>query len=71
MDPRVMELVRDAEDLLRKAVEEMDVNVRDAAEKAWGATLRASNALILARTGKVPERTPDNEDAPRAVLQRT
>ena len=59
MDSEVKELIRNAEDLLGKAVEEMEVDVRDAAEKAWGATLRASNALILARTGKVPERTPE------------
>lgn len=59
MDSRVKELVKDAEDLVMKAVEEMNINVRDAAEKAWGATLRASNALILARTGRVPERTPE------------
>jgi len=59
MDHGVKELIEDAEDLLSRAFEEMDVNVRDAAEKAWGATLRASNALILARTGRVPERIPE------------
>jgi hypothetical protein len=31
---------------------------QDAAEKAWGATLRATNALILAKTGDEPEKTP-------------
>ena len=59
VNPKVKELIKDAEDLLSKAIEEMDIDVRDAAEKAWGATLRASNALILERTGKVPERTPE------------
>ena len=33
-------------------------DVRDAAEKAWCATKRATDALILARTGQDPERTP-------------
>ena len=33
-------------------------DVRDAAEKAWCATLLATNALILARTGDEPQRTP-------------
>ena len=33
--------------------------IRNAAEKAWGATKRASDALILARTGEEPERTPE------------
>ncbi len=30
-------------------------DVRDAAEKAWCATLRATEALVLARTGQEPE----------------
>ena len=34
-------------------------DLRDAAEKAWCATLRATNALLLARTGEEPEKTPE------------
>ncbi len=34
-------------------------DVRDAAEKAWRATKRATDALILARTGVEPERSTD------------
>ena len=30
-------------------------DIRDAAEKAWGATLRATEALVLARTGEGPQ----------------
>ncbi len=30
-------------------------DVRDAAEKAWCATLRATEALVLVRTGQTPE----------------
>jgi len=59
MDHEVKELIEDAEELLSRAFKEMNVNLRDAAEKAWGATLRASNALILARTERVPEWTPE------------
>ena len=33
--------------------------IRNAAEKAWGATRRATDALVLARTGEEPERTPE------------
>ena len=33
-------------------------DIRDAAEKAWCATLLATNALILAQTGDEPQRTP-------------
>ena len=34
-------------------------DIRDAAEKAWCATKRATDALILARTGEEPELSPD------------
>ena len=41
------------------ALERLDAgDIRDAAEKAWGATLRATNALILTRTGVEPEKSP-------------
>ncbi len=37
------------------AAEHMDAgDVRDAAEKAWSATVRATEALVLARTGQEP-----------------
>ena len=47
-----LELQRGAVRLLQQG------DIRDAAEKAWRATLRATNALILARTGEEPQRTP-------------
>ena len=34
-------------------------DIRDAAEKAWCATKRATDALILARTGEEPDLSPD------------
>ncbi len=34
-------------------------DIRDAAEKAWCATKRATDALILARTGEEPQFSPD------------
>ena len=34
-------------------------DIRDAAEKAWCATKRATDALILARTGNEPEISSD------------
>ena len=34
-------------------------DIRDAAEKAWCAAKRATDALILARTGTLPPRSPD------------
>ena len=34
-------------------------DIRDASEKAWCATKRATDALILARTGEEPQFSPD------------
>ena len=57
---RVQEIFQDARVLRAAAVERLDQgDIRDAAEKAWGATKRATDALILARTGEEPERTPE------------
>ena len=44
--------------------------IRNAAEKAWGATKRATDALILARTEQLPERTPDTSRGLRALAAR-
>ena len=40
-----------------------DVLRRDAAEKAWCATKRATDALVLARTGEEPVTTAQTSDA--------
>ena len=54
------DIFEDAKQLYYSAVEQLDAgDIRDAAEKAWGATKRATDALILARTGAEPERTPE------------
>jgi HEPN domain-containing protein len=59
IDDRVNELFKDAESLYREALRELEGGkIRDAAEKAWGATLRATNGLILAKTGNEPKKTP-------------
>jgi len=34
-------------------------DIRDAAEKAWCATKRATEGLIIARTGRAPDKSPD------------
>lgn len=48
----------DAWALYEDAVEELGRGkLRNAAEKAWGATKRATDALILARTGEEPATT--------------
>ena len=56
----IQTLLDDARYMYASAVERLDQNdIRDAAEKAWCATLQATNALILARRGVVPARTPE------------
>lgn len=64
---RVDELFADARDMQAQAIACFDRgDVRDAAEKAWCATKRATDGLILARTGEEPvttARTTDELDA--------
>ena len=60
MTDRIEQIFRDARELQASAAERLDQgDIRDAAENAWGAAKRATDALILARTGKEPERTPE------------
>ena len=46
-------LFSDAETLFRAALERLERNdIRDAAEKAWGAMVQAANGMLVARTGR-------------------
>ena len=52
---RVSFLFADARELYADALEQLALGKpRNAAEKAWGATKRATDALIVARTGHEP-----------------
>ena len=52
---RVAFLFADARDLFQDALEMLDQDrLRNAADKSWCATKRATDALILARTGEEP-----------------
>ena len=52
---RVREIFADAHGMYDDSLERWDAgDIRDAAEKAWCATLSATNALILANTGVEP-----------------
>ena len=56
---RVNEIFADAHGLYDSAIERLEAgDIRDAADKAWCAVKRASDALILARTGNEPEKSP-------------
>ena len=53
---RIEEIFRDARDLQADAPEMLDQGkIRNSAEKAWGATKRATDALVLARHGEEPQ----------------
>ena len=55
---RTAAVFQDAWWLYSEALEELGHGkLRNAAEKAWGATKRATDALILARTGELPATT--------------
>ena len=52
---RVNFLFSDARSLYGDALEMLEQGkIRNAAEKAWGATKRATDALVLAKTGEEP-----------------
>ena len=49
-------LIDDAENIYREAIIELEAGkVRDSAEKVWCATVRATDALIVAATGRKPQ----------------
>ena len=57
---RVPAIFADARSLHADALRLLEAgDIRDAAEKAWCATKRATDALITARTGVEPEFSPD------------
>ncbi len=65
---RAAAIFADAHLLYADAIEELDRGqLRNAAEKAWGATKRATDALILARTGIEPEKSPATSAALRQL----
>ena len=57
---RVPAIFADARDVHADALRLFEAgDIRDAAEKAWCATKRATDALVLARTGTEPEFSSD------------
>jgi hypothetical protein len=77
----VARIIADARGMYAQAIERLEQrDIRDAAEKAWCATKRATDALILARTGTEPEMTPQTsaglrrlsaqDDAVRPLIRR-
>ena len=60
---RVQELFYDARAMQTEALERLAAgDIRDAAEKAWFATKRATDAMILSRAGEEPVTTARTSD---------
>ena len=58
----------DARRMQESALERMEAgDIRDAAEKAWCAAKRATDALILAHIGEGPRSSPDTGSGLRAL----
>ena len=67
---RVREIFADARSVHASALERLDAgDIRDAAEKAWCATKRATDALVLARTGRMPNTTGQTSRELRFMAQ--
>ncbi len=67
---RASAIFADAQVLYADALEELDRGkLRNAAEKAWGATKRATDALVLARTGREPRSTGQTTRGIRALVR--
>ena len=66
----VSEIFADARQMHESALEKLaEGDIRDAAEKAWCATLRATQSLILARTGEGPATTAVASDGLDALAR--
>ena len=67
----VAEIFADARKMHESAMEKLaEGDIRDAAEKAWCATLRATQSLIMARTGEEPSTTAVTSDGLDALARR-
>jgi hypothetical protein len=67
---RVMEIFDDAREMHKSALERLEAgDLRDSAEKAWCATKRATDALILAHTGEEPGPTTLTSDGLDALAR--
>ena len=61
-------IMSDAWTLYADAIEMLNQGrIRNAADKAWGATKRATDALVLERTGREPQITTQTTNGIRAL----
>ena len=72
IEDRVNEIFAGAHGMYVQAVERLEHGyIRDAAEKAWCATKRATDALALARTDEEPPSTHDTTEALLALARQS
>lgn len=66
------DIFQDAKQLHAEAVQRLEAgDIRDAAEKAWCATKRATDALILVRSDELPNNVTQTSSGIRALGQRS
>ena len=67
---QIREIFDDARNIHLQAMEQLaEGDIRDAAEKAWCATKRATDALILSRTGRDPQTTSQTSGGLRSLAR--
>ncbi len=66
----VQDIFADAQQLHRSALERLEAgDIRAAAEKAWCATKRAADGLVMAQTGEAPGTTAQTSDEMDALAR--
>ena len=69
---RVADIFADARIMQAQAMEQLQRgDIRDASEKAWCATKRATDALVLSYTGEEPPSTHDTTEALLAMARQS
>ena len=69
---RVADIFADARFMQAQAMEQLQQgDIRDASEKAWCATKRATDALVLSHTGEEPPSTHDTIEALLALARQS
>ena len=69
---RVADIFADARFMQAQAIEQLQRgDIRDASEKAWCATKRATDALVLSHTGEEPPGTHDTTEALLALARQS
>ncbi len=69
---RVADIFADARFMQAQAMERLHQgDIRDASEKAWWATKRATDALVLSHTGEEPPSTHDTTEALLAMTRQS